>query len=50
MRKSDFLLKKLFLSEKCGFRPPVFMEKVYFLFGYSEGKVYICTIKIIGKV
>lgn len=24
------LLKKLFLSEKCGFRSPVFIGKVYF--------------------
>lgn len=48
--KSIFLLKKLFLSEKCGFRSPVFVGKVYFLFGYSVGKVYICTVKIIRKV
>lgn len=48
--KSIFLFKKTVSFRKVWFSIPVFMEKVYFLFGYSEGKVYICTIKIIGKV
>lgn len=47
---SMFLLKKSVSFRKVWFSIPVFMEKVYFLFGYSEGKVYICAIKIIGKV
>lgn len=43
------------IKKNCFFQKSVVFDprihgKVYFLFGYSEGKVYICTIKIIGKV
>ena len=48
--KSIFLLKKTVSFRKVWFSIPVFVGKVYFLFGYSVGKVYICTIKIIRKV
>lgn len=45
-----FLLKKSVSFRKVWFSIPVFIGKVYFLFGYSVGKVYICTVKIIRKV
>ena len=48
--KSIFLLKKTVSFRKVRFSIPVFVGKVYFLFGYSVGKVYICTVKIIRKV
>lgn len=42
MRKSDFLLKKLFLSEKCGFRSPrIHGKSVFFIWLFRRKSVYL---------
>lgn len=48
--KSIFLFKKTVSFRKVWFSIPRIHRKSVFLFGYSVGKVYICTVKIIRKV
>ena len=48
--KSIFLLKKNCFFQKSMVFDPRIRRKSVFLFGYSVGKVYICTVKIIRKV